>query len=448
MRKIDPATIDLSKLAVSETGVPIGFRELLPEDIVQNGDIYDAHSGEWGGNFGERWRVQKHAPRLESVRGFYGPPENGWLKHYRLLDVPFNVPEGYGRVTGGTTKKGDIVADNWSRAICEPYKADNDYPVSGCANVGSYRLQPAFPAKNTQSDYCDVTGFQTKKQFVFDRDYKSGCDKLQVKINELTKRLRDEQTALGVRTEQLEAEQARSSDLRYVVNTLQQDLRDVRYALQASVQEAKQLEDRIETKDAIIKRTSEDCAEPSNKLSNSEAIRKLLSEQLSATWARESELRSEVSALKALLAEQTSNLTKDTGVGEGYRELHDDEIPQPGDEYSYGSLHFVTPRHWLPRDNVADVSYGKMKENSTGFKYRRKLLAPAANPVDPGVGKGYRELHDAELPTARDEFSFAPFLNVPRIWSYRGWPSTGPNETYGNLKRELGAGLQYRRKIQ
>lgn len=403
MRKIDPATIDLSKLAVSETGVPIGFRELLPEDIVQNGDIYDSHSGEWGGNFGERWRVQKCAQRLEPGRGYYGPPENGWLKHYRLLDVPFNVPEGYGCVTGGTIKKGDIVADRWSRAVCAPYEADHDYPVSGCANVGSYRLQPAFPAKNTQSDYCDVTGFQTKKRFVFDRDYKSGCDKLQAKINALTKRLRDEQTALGVRTEQLEAERARSGDLRYVVNTLQQDLRDVRYALVATHQEIERLEDRledrIETEDATI--------EPTPKLTS-----------------------------------------KDFGVGEGYRELHDDEIPQPGDEYSYGSLHFVTPRHWLPRDNVADVSYGKMKENSTGFKYRRKLLAPAANPVDPGVGEGYRELHDTELPTARDEFSFAPFLNVPRIWSYRGWPSTGPNESYGNLKRELGAGLQYRRKIQ
>lgn len=326
MRKIDPATIDLSKLAVSETGIPIGFRELLPEDTVQNGDIYDSHSGEWGGNFGERWRVQKCAQRLEAGRGYYGPPENGWLKHYRLLDVPFNVPEGYGRVTGGTTKKGDIVADKWSRAVCAPYEADHDYPV-GCANVGSYRLQPAFSAKNTQPDYCDVTGFQTKKQFVFDRDYKSGCDKLQAKVDALTKRLREKQTTLGVRTEQLEAEQARSGDLRYVVNTLQQDLRDVRYALLAAHQEIERLEDRRQ--------------------------------------------------------------------------------------------------------------------------FRRPLgnSVLSFEPKDSGVGEGYRELHDAELPTARDEFSFAPFLNVPRIWSYRGWPSTGLNETYGNLKRELGAGLQYRRKL-
>lgn len=390
MRKIDPATIDLSKLAVSETGVPIGFRELLPEDIVQNGDIYDAHSGEWGGNFGERWRVQKHAPRLESVRGFYGPPENGWLKHYRLLDVPFNVPEGYGRVTGGTTKKGDIVADKWSRAVCEPYEADNDYPVSGCANVGSYRLQPAFPAKNTQSDYCDVTGFQTKKQFVFDRDYKSGCDKLQVKINELTKRLRDEQTALGVRTEQLEAEQARSSDLRYVVNTLQQDLRDVRYALVAAHQEIEQLDDRIETKDAILKRTSDDCIALSNSLTEAQVA--------------QTKLNCELSALNARLAEVT------------HKADHRQDMLNASAEV-------------IEKLNACIAELRSQQTNDTG------------------VGKGYRELHDAELPTARDEFSFATFLNLPRIWSYRGWPSTGPNETYGNLKRELGAGLQYRRKV-
>lgn len=373
MPKIDSATIDLSKLAVSETGVPIGCRELFPEDTVQNGDIYDSHSGEWGGNFGERWRVQKCARRLEAGRGFYGPPENGWLKHFRLLDVPFNVPEGYGRVTGGTTKKGDIVADRWGRVVCAPYEADHDYPATSSANVGLYRLQPAFITKTTQPDHCDVTGFQTKKQFVFSRDYKSGCDTLQAKINELTKRLRDSETALGVRTKQLGSAQ----------------------------------------------------------------------EHIASESAR-------VAALKARIAKLTP---KDPGVGDGYRELCDAELPQPGDEFSYLDEYTNVRSSWHVRTIASDITYGKMLLTAVeGFKYRRKLLVPgpAAAPVDPvypGFGKGYRELLDDELPTARDEFSFSPFSNVPRIWSYRGWPSTGPNETYGNLKRELGAGLQYRRKV-
>jgi uncharacterized coiled-coil protein SlyX len=430
MPKIDPATIDLSKLAVSETGVPIGYRELLPEDTVQNGDIYDSHSGDWGGNFGERWRVQKRAQRLEPGRGFYGPPENGWLKHFRLLDVPFNVPEGYGRVTGGTTKKGDIVADRWGRVVCEPYEADHDYPATSSADVGLYRLQPAFPvAPKAEGPFCygnlslRPPGVEMKKQFVFDRDYKSGCDKLQAKVNELTKRLRDSETALGVRTEQLGSAQdhiASESALVFARVT----------ALKARIAElehkTKHQKDMLDAGHTVIAELMARVAELA---------------QESESW------RKTARALQKI----------DTGVGEGYRELLPDEFPEPGDEFSYIDEYTNARSNWQVRTAPRGVTYGKMLLTAVkGFKYRRKLLVPGpaaapvdpVDPVDPGVGKGYRELRDAELPTARDEFSFAPFSNVPRIWSYRGWPSTGPNETYGNLKRELGAGLQYRRKVR
>lgn len=166
----------------------------------------------------------------------------------------------------------------------------------------------------------------------------------------------------------------------------------------------------------------------------------------------------ELMARTAELAQESESWRKtaralqktDTGVGEGYRELLPDEFPEPGDEYSSLDEHTNVRSSWHVRTAPRSVTYGKMWLTAVkGFKYRRKLPVPV--PADAGIGEGYRELRDAELPQPGDEFSFelrdASGARI-WVWNYRGWASTSPDETYGRLKRELGAGLRYRRKVR
>jgi hypothetical protein len=221
-------------------------------------------------------------------------------------------------------------------------------------------------------------------------------------------------------------------------------------------QRADSLEESLRVKEAILKRTSDECCELADKLKVYERTNRLLSNSLTGSWKRsqdvEAELRSEVSDLKARIAELTP---KDPGVGEGYRELLRDEIPQPTDEWSYLCASTNVRSSWTPRSLVCKETYGELLSNAVvkGFKYRRKLPVPgpAAAPADAGIGEGYRELRDAELPQPGDEFSFDlrdATGDQVRVWNYRGWASTSPDETYGRLKRELGAGLRYRRKVR
>jgi hypothetical protein len=422
MRTIDTSKINLLLIATSSTGVPIGFRELLPDEYPTNGDLFDTHSGPNNDFFDPirpRWGIQKMLIVGGKSKVPYGTPSKPpafWFKHYRVLEVPDAVPEGYGVVTGGTLQPGDFaeVVSPLSWAPVHPnYYGQRTAVYLPCK---TYRKQPAFPVAAScvfateQQFACALA----KKQFVFDRDYKSGCD------------------------------------------TLQQDLRDVRHALKSAVQDNKQLDARIEAKDAIIRRTSDDCIALSNSLTEAQVAQYKLNCEVSDLKARIAELAQESESWrKTARALQNTDTDTDTGVGEGYRELLPDEIPQPTDEWSYLCASTNDRSSWKPRSLICKETYGELLSNAVvkGFKYRRKLPVPgpAAAPADAEIGEGYRELCDAELPQPGDEFSFE--LRDAKgdriwVWNYRGWASTSPDETYGRLKRELGAGLRYRRKVR
>jgi uncharacterized coiled-coil protein SlyX len=419
MRTIDTSKINLLLIATSSTGVPIGFRELLPDEYPTNGDLFDTHSGSNNDFFDPtrpRWEIQKTLIGGKS-KVPYGTPNSlpaFWFKHYRVLEVPDAVPEGYGVVTGGTLQPGDFRLDLMSPLSWAPVHPDHyGQPIAEYMQCKIYRKQPAFPvAPKAEGPFCygnlslRPPGVEMKKQFVFDRDYKSGCDKLQAKVNELTKRLRDSETALGVRTEQLGSAQ-----------------------------------DHIASESALV-------------FARVTALKARIAELEHKTKHQKDMLDAGHTVIAELMARIAELTPKDPGVGEGYRELLPDEFPEPGDEYSSLDEFTNVRSSWHVRTAPRGVAYGKMWLTAVkGFKYRRKLPVPgpAAAPADAGIGEGYRELRDAELPQPGDEFSFElRDTSGARIWvwNYRGWASTGPGETYGRLKRELGAGLRYRRKVR
>lgn len=160
MRKIDPTTLDLSKLAVSDTGVPIGFRELLPEEYPSNGDIFDllSYSEPRSLAFGEaRFRRRDSIfVNSKSCKNYGDRKTHGWLKHYRVLEVPDAIPANYGKVADGKRAIGDIQVGLISGRIYPAVTEANElyYLAKLCYGfVDVYRLQPAFPQPQTKRTF-------------------------------------------------------------------------------------------------------------------------------------------------------------------------------------------------------------------------------------------------------------------------------------------------------